>query len=114
MHAVVLSGSCSVEQVNEADTAHGSVMGCVLPCDVCTSACCMQLCGVSSLCMFLISVSPVISVSVPLCAVVPPCQAGLLLQRVHPRQPSAGLLHHAACATQFGAARTAAASSREG
>ena len=26
VHALVLSGSCSVEQVNEAATAHGSVV----------------------------------------------------------------------------------------
>ena len=100
-----------MEQVNEADTAHGSVVWGVF--------CCVIVCDsvgiyVSSL-VPLISVSPVISVSVPLCAVVPPCQAGLLLlQGVHPRQPSAGLLHHAACATQFGAARAVAAGSREG
>ena len=99
-----------MEQVNEADTALGSVVwGVFCRVIVCDSV------GiyVSSL-VPLISVSPVISVSVPLCAVVPPCQAGLLLlQGVHPT-PSAGLLHHAACATPFGAARTAAAGSREG
>ena len=95
----MLSCSCSVEQVNEAATAHGLVVKCFLPCDVFNSAC--------------VTVSLCLSVSVPLCAVVSPCQAGLLLQRVHPRQRSAGLLHHAACATQFGGARTAAAGSRE-
>ena len=95
--------------VNEADTALGSVVwGVFCRVIVCDSV------GMYLHCAPYLCVSPMISVSVPLCAVVLPCQAGLLLQRVHPRQPSADLLHHAACATQFGAARTAAAGSREG
>ena len=104
----MLSGSCSVEQVNEADAAHGPVVwGVFCRVIVCDSV------GMYIPTVPLISVSPVTSVSVPLCAVVSPCQVGPLLQRVHPRLPSAGL-HHAACATPFGAARTAAAGSREG
>ena len=47
-------------------------------------------------------------------AAVPPHQAGLLLpQRVYPRQPSAGLIHHGTRATQLGTTTAKEADSRE-
>ena len=54
-------------------------------------------------------------VFVPHCVAVPPCQAGpLLFKGVCPRQPSAGLFHHAVCQPEFGATNTATPGSREG
>ena len=53
--------------------------------------------------------------SVPLCAVVPPSQAELLLQQgVHAGQPSAGVLHHAVRQTEFISTTTAASNGRKG
>ena len=70
--------------------------------------------GIYSLRPF-ISVSPVTSASVPLCAVVPLRQAELLLQQgVHSGQPYAGVLHHAVRETEFIPTSTAASNGRIG